>query len=86
VRLFDQAERLLQIDDVDAAPLREDVAAHLRVPAPRLVAEMHSGLQELAHGDDGQTDSSSVDFRCCRRKRMEPGEPGTATRDLRRVG
>ena len=49
VRLLDQVERLLQVDDVDAASLREDVAAHLGVPAARLVAEMDSGLQELAH-------------------------------------
>ncbi len=55
VRLLDQVERLLQVDDVDAAALGEDVAAHLGVPAPCLVAEMHSGLQELAHGDDGQS-------------------------------
>ena len=53
VRLLEQRLGLLQVDDVDAAPLGEDVAAHLRVPAPRLVAEVHSGLQELAHADDG---------------------------------
>ena len=52
--LFDQVERLLQVDDVDAAPLGEDVAAHLRVPASRLVAEMDSGLQKLAHRNDRQ--------------------------------
>ena len=45
VRLLDQADRLLQVDDVDAAALGEDVAAHLRVPAARLVAEVDSGLQ-----------------------------------------
>ena len=52
-RLLGQLERLLEIDDVDAAPLREDEAAHLWVPAARLVAEVNSGLQQLSHGDDG---------------------------------
>ena len=52
VRLFEQLERLLEVDDVDAAALREDVAAHLRVPAPGLVAEVDSGLQQLPHGHD----------------------------------
>ena len=56
----DQLERLLQVDDVDAAPLREDEAAHLGVPAAGLVAEVNSGLQKLAHGDDGHRISSSV--------------------------
>ena len=50
--LVEALARLRQIDDVDAGPLREDEAAHLGVPASRLVAEMHSGLQQLAHGGD----------------------------------
>ena len=53
VRLLEQLGGLLQIDDVDAAALGEDEAAHLRVPAARLVAEVDSGLQQLPHGDDG---------------------------------
>ena len=32
---------------MDPAALAEDEAAHLGVPAARLVAEMHSGLQQL---------------------------------------
>jgi hypothetical protein len=32
---------------VDAGPLAEDVPAHLRVPAARLVAEVNTGLQQL---------------------------------------
>src|SRR5262245_40939659 len=52
VRLVDQLRGLLQINDVDAAALREDEAAHLRVPASGLVAEMHAGLQEVSHRDD----------------------------------
>src|SRR4249919_1687826 len=45
-------ERLLEIDDVDPAALAEDEAAHLGIPATRLVPEVHSGLQQLSHGDD----------------------------------
>ena len=52
MRLFEQLERLREVDDVDPAPLAEDEAAHLRVPAARLVAEVHAGLQQLSHGDD----------------------------------
>src|SRR5207248_1060882 len=46
VGLLEQLERLLQVDDVDAAPLGEDEAAHLWVPTSRLVAEMDAGLQK----------------------------------------
>src|SRR5213078_4644325 len=60
--LFEALRRLGEIDDVDAGPLREDEAAHLRVPATRLVAEMDSGLQQLAHGDDCHEAPSVVDF------------------------
>ena len=40
---------LQQVDDVDAVSLAEDVAAHLRVPAARLMAEVDSGLQQLLY-------------------------------------
>ena len=52
VSLLQQRLRLLEVDDVDAAALVEDEALHLRVPAARLVAEVHAGLQQLLHGDD----------------------------------
>jgi hypothetical protein len=52
VRLLEELERLLEVDDVDAAALREDVAAHLGVPAAGLMAEVHAGLQQLPHRDD----------------------------------
>ena len=42
---------LEQVDDVDAAALAVDEAAHLRVPAARLVAEVHTGLQQLPDPD-----------------------------------
>ena len=51
--LLQERQGLLQVDDVDAAALGEEKAAHLGVPAPSLVAEVHPGLQELAHRDDG---------------------------------
>ncbi len=50
--LLEELLRLLQIDDVDAAALGKDVAAHLRVPAARLVAEVNAGLQQLPHRYD----------------------------------
>jgi hypothetical protein len=52
--LLEQLLRLLQIDDVDAPALGEDVAPHLRVPAARLVAEVHTSFEQLLHGDDCQ--------------------------------
>jgi len=38
-----------KIDNVDAVAFSENVLLHLRVPAPRLVTEMDSGLQQLFH-------------------------------------
>src|SRR3712207_8695045 len=46
-RSLEQPLGLLQVDDVDAPALAEDVAAHLGVPPARLVAEMDAGLQQL---------------------------------------
>ena len=44
-----QRHGLLEIDDVDAVALAEDVRRHLRVPAAGGVAEMNASFQELAH-------------------------------------
>ena len=52
VRLLEQLLRLREVDDVDPAALAEDVAAHLGIPATRLVAEVDAGLQQLSHRDD----------------------------------
>ena len=57
VRVVDQPHRLLQIDDVDPVALRENVAAHARVPSPGLVAEVNAGLQQGLHGDRFQSGS-----------------------------
>ena len=51
--ILEQRLRLQEVDDVDAAALAVDEAAHLRVPASRLVAEVDAGLQELAELDLG---------------------------------
>ena len=48
LRLIEQRLGLEQVDDVDAAVLAMDEAAHLGVPAASLVAEVHAGLQQLA--------------------------------------
>ncbi len=53
--LLQKGSGLQEVDDVDAVALAVDEAAHLRVPAARLMAEMDSGLQQvrdsyLAHG------------------------------------
>ena len=45
VGLFDPADRLLQVEDVDAVALREDESLHLRVPTAGLVAEMDPSLE-----------------------------------------
>src|SRR5205807_10484284 len=42
---------LEEIDDVDAVALTEDEAAHLWIPAARLVAEVNAGLQQLLDSD-----------------------------------
>ena len=52
VRLDQELLGLREIDEVDAAALAEDVAAHLGIPATRLVAEVDAGLQQLSHRDD----------------------------------
>jgi hypothetical protein len=48
-RLLVELHRLFEIDDVDLVALAEDVFGHLRIPVPRLVAEMDSGFQHLTH-------------------------------------
>jgi hypothetical protein len=53
LRVVQQPLGLLQVDYVDAVPLAEYEAAHLGVPAARLVAEMHPGLQQLLDADVG---------------------------------
>ena len=46
LRELELAEGLLQIDDVDPVALGEDEAAHLGIPAARLVSEVDAGGEE----------------------------------------
>ena len=43
-RAVEALDGLRQVDDVDPVALGKDVAAHLGIPAPRLVAEVDAGL------------------------------------------
>ena len=40
---------LFEVDDVDAVADAENVGRHLRVPPPRVMAEMDAGFEQLAH-------------------------------------
>ena len=56
LRELELAQRLLQVDDVDAVALGENEPAHLGVPPAGLVPEVDAGFQELfevglGHGD-----------------------------------
>src|SRR5207253_6230519 len=53
VRLLEQLERLAEIDDVDAAALREDEALHLRVPAAGVWAAGCGALPGVRCGGRG---------------------------------
>ena len=52
ISLVDLADGLLQINDVDAVALGEDVRRHFGVPAAGLMAEVNAGLQKLLHRDN----------------------------------
>ena len=77
VRLVDEGERLLQVDDVDAGTLGEDEALHLRVPTAGLVPEVHAAVEQLANGDDGHEPYSFV-LSCRSGRRPGALAPGTA--------
>ena len=55
--VVDVAQRLLQVDDVDAVALGEDEALHLRVPTTGLVSKVNAAVEQLADGDDGHADA-----------------------------
>src|SRR5262249_32833101 len=46
-------ERLLEIDDVDAAAVAEDEPLHLRIPAARLGPEVDTCLEQVSHRNSG---------------------------------
>ena len=78
LRLLQALEGLLQVDDVDAAALAEDEAAHLRVPAARLVTEVDSGFQELSHADCHGVVLSMVAGGTAGGSEVEPGSEAPA--------
>ena len=47
--VFQETDGLLEVQDVDAVALGEDELAHLRVPAPCLVAEVHACFEQGFH-------------------------------------
>ena len=48
-RLVQQRHRLLEVDDMDAIALPEEIGGHARVPASRGVSEVNASLKQLAH-------------------------------------
>ena len=48
-RRVQRPQSLLQVYDVNAVAVREDILPHLRVPAPLLVAEVNPRLQQRLH-------------------------------------
>src|SRR5207247_5709119 len=68
----------LQIDNVDAVSLAENVLLHFRVPTANLVAEMHAGLQQLFHRNRYKTTFSFMSIGLCTRRDWAPeilGQP-----------
>src|SRR3989338_2117891 len=53
IGLFDQRDRLVQVDDMDAVAGGINVALHLGIPALALVAEMDDGLEQFFHCNYG---------------------------------
>ena len=47
--LLEKRQRLIEIDDVGAVSLAEDVIPHERIPATGLMAVMHAGFDERRH-------------------------------------
>src|SRR3989304_396353 len=70
VGLAELLQGLLEIDDVDAVALPEDVFLHLGVPPLGLVAEVNPGLQKLLHRH-----CHSVLLRCASASRPLAGAP-----------
>ena len=52
ISLFQLADGLLQVNDIDAVALGVDVGSHLGVPAAGLVTEVDARLQQGLHGYD----------------------------------
>ena len=59
VSLVQLLHGLLQIDDIDAVALGEDILRHLGVPAAGLVTEMHTCFEKLLHRNDCHSKNTS---------------------------
>ena len=59
VSLIELLHGLLQVDDVDAVALGEDVLCHLGVPAAGLVTEVHTCFEKLLHRNDCHSKNTS---------------------------
>jgi hypothetical protein len=66
IRTVDVGQRLLQVDDVDAVALGQDVALHLGVPTTGLVPEVHATVKQRLHGDDGHSRNRTSSLSCAR--------------------
>ena len=53
-RFLEHLQRLLQVDDVNAVALAEDVFLHLGIPALGLMPEVNASFEQFLHGDVGQ--------------------------------
>ena len=49
MRVFEQLQRLLQIDDVDPVTFAKDVFFHLWIPALGLVPEVNACFEQFLH-------------------------------------
>ena len=58
---------LLQVDDMDLIAHPEQERRHARVPAAGVVAEMHAGFEQLAHGEIGHRHRRVLSFWLCLR-------------------
>src|SRR5262249_20277212 len=58
--VLEHLEGLLQVDDVNAVALAEDVLLHLGIPALGLVPEVDARFEQLLHGDVRQSSSSLI--------------------------
>ncbi len=61
-RLMQQRHRLRQIENVDFVARPIDERCHLGVPAVGLVAEVHAGFKQLAHGERRESHETAVLF------------------------
>ena len=82
-RLFEFLDRLLQVDDVDAVALPENILLHLRVPAPGLMPEVDTRFQQFFHAEAHQfflPSAWSTGIVCARPSVRASGVPSCAGR------